>query len=171
MAKVQNSTSAARRPPTTLSFLGSLFVFWFFSDTRSTIIYIATLQQRDCRYPVEEVLSSFIFHPPSSIFHLPSCPRQLFCPIIPFSVNRHLLGFTILSPHTHSVLLRLSHCGTLLAVLRHPAHSLIPRPTTHVCRHWANRGPHHSLIAHSIACIHGYKHKPPNFSSSSSAGL
>lgn len=131
MAKVQNSTSAARRPPTTLSFLGCLFVFWFFSDTRSTIIYIATLQQRDCRYPVE-VLSSFIFHPPSSIFHLPSCPRQLFCPIIAFSVNRHLLGFTVLSPHTHSVLLR-------PISLRHPvscatAPGTQPYPTPHNSR-------------------------------------
>lgn len=123
--QTQPPSCAARRPPTTLSFLGAscLFAFWFFFEFPAPLFTLRTLQLRDC-YPVIAVcfrlhLSSFIFH---LVLNNCSVLYTLQRESSPSRVHH------IIPTHSFPYSDVLSHRGTLLAVLRHPAHTAFPTP-------------------------------------------
>lgn len=126
MAEVQTQppSCAARRPPTIFSFLGAVcLLFGFFFEFPAPLFTLRTLQLRDC-YPVIAVcfrlhLSSFIFH---LVLNNCSVLYTLQRESSPSRVHH------IIPTHSFPYSDVLSHRGTLLAVLRHPAHTAFPTP-------------------------------------------
>lgn len=115
-----------RRPPPADHFFifgRCLFAFWFFFEFPAPLFTLRTLQLRDC-YPVIAVcfrlhLSSFIFH---LVLNNCSVLYTLQRESSPSRVHH------IIPTHSFPYSDVLSHRGTLLAVLRHPAHTAFPTP-------------------------------------------